>query len=96
MNWELNYEILSRIFTTRKKELKKLDAFAQKIIMKWISKNLINTENLRIHGKELKGNLKSFWRYRVGDYGLLADIQDENITILLIKIGHRREIYDKK
>ena len=52
MNWELNYEIPSRIFTTRKKELKKLDAFAQKIIMKWISKNLINTENLRIHGKE--------------------------------------------
>ncbi|KDE66417.1 hypothetical protein IX329_002142 [Fusobacterium necrophorum] len=77
-----------------KKELKKLDAFTQKIIMKWICKNLIDTENLRIHGKELKGNLKCFWRYRVGNYRLLADIQDETVTILSIKIGHRKEIYE--
>lgn len=77
-----------------KKELKKLDAFTQKIIMKWIYKNLIDTENPRIHGKELKGNLKCFWRYRVGNYRLLADIQDETVTILSIKIGHRKEIYE--
>lgn len=78
-----------------KKELQKLDGFSQKIIMKWIYKNLMNTENPRLHGKELKGTLKCFWRYRIGDYRLLADIQDEAVVILLVNIGHRKETYDQ-
>lgn len=77
-----------------KKNLKKLDSFSQKLIMKWIHKNLLDTTNPRIHGKELKGDLKGFWRYRVGDYRIIADIQDDIVTILVVKIGHRREIYD--
>lgn len=77
-----------------KKNLKKLDSFSQKLIMKWIHKNLLDATNPRTHRKELKGELKGFWRYRVGDYRILADIQDDIVTILVVKMGHRREIYD--
>lgn len=76
-----------------KKDLKKLDISIQKIILKWIKKNLLECENPRVHGKLLVGNLKGYWRYKVGNYRILCDIQDEKITILVLEIGHRRDIY---
>lgn len=76
-----------------KKDLKKLDISIQKIILKWIKKNLLECENPRVHGKSLVGNLRGYWRYRVGNYRILCDIQDEKITILVLEIGHRRDIY---
>lgn len=78
-----------------KQKLKKLDIFTQKMILKWIQKNLIQTENPKLYGKELKGNLKSIWCYRVGNYRILVDIQDSTLVILILKIGHRREFYKK-
>ena len=55
--------------------------------------NLINTENPRIKGKALTSDLKGLWRYRVGDYRILAEIQDTKIVILILDIGHRSKIY---
>jgi len=46
-----------------------------------------------MHGKPLKGNLKGVWRYRVGDYRLFADIQDDKLVIFLFEVAHRKEIY---
>lgn len=46
------------------------------------------------HGKGLTANRSGEWRYRVGDYRILAQIDDNKITILLLNIGHRRDIYD--
>ncbi len=76
------------------KDLKKLDSQTRKLILSWIEKNLVNCSDPRIHGKALKGRLRDEWRYRVGDYRILANIQDDKILILVLKIGHRREIYD--
>ena len=76
------------------KDLKKLDSQTRKLILSWIEKNLVNCSDPRIHGKALRGNLRDEWRYRVGDYRILANIQDDKILILVLKIGHRREIYD--
>ena len=73
--------------------IKKMDSLTSKIIRNWIEKNLINTENPRIKGKALTGDLKGLWRYRVGDYRILADIQDDKIVILILDIGHRSKIY---
>ena len=73
--------------------IKKLDSSASKLIRTWIEKNLINTENPRIKGKALTGDLKGLWRYRVGDYTILAEIQDDKIVILILDIGHRSKIY---
>lgn len=75
------------------KKFRKLDFVTQRTIAKWIKKNLEGCENPRVHGKALSGNLKGLWRYRIGDYRLLVDIQDDKLIIVAVDIGHRREIY---
>ena len=75
------------------KEFKKLDKFTQKILATWIDKNLEGCENPRILGKGLTSNRSGQWRYRIGDYRVIVNIQDEKLIILALEIGHRREIY---
>lgn len=75
------------------KELKKLDKHTALFITAWIRKNLEGCSNPRQHGKGLTANRSGQWRYRVGDYRLIAEIQDDKIIILIVQIGHRREIY---
>ncbi len=77
------------------KQLKKLDKQTVRVIKNWVIKNLVNSTDPRLHGKALKGNLNGIWRYRVGDYRLLATIKEDIITIYIFEIGHRREIYKK-
>jgi mRNA interferase RelE/StbE len=55
---------------------------------------VLKDENPRTSGKALKGNLGGLWRYRVGDYRVLCEIQDAKLTVLALAIGNRREIYD--
>lgn len=82
-------------FTQRAlKDLKKLDRPTAALILGWVRKNLENCENPRLHGKGLTANRSGQWRYRVGDYRLLAEISDNTITILILNVGHRREIYE--
>lgn len=78
------------------KQLKKLDKPTASLIIGWIEKNLVDCENPRQYGKGLVANHRGEWRYRIGNYRLIADIQDEKIVILIMSIGHRREIYEKK
>lgn len=75
------------------KELKKLDRSVRALIIGWIEKNLIGCENPRQHGKGLTANRSGQWRYRVGNYRLLAEIQEEKIVILILSVGHRSEVY---
>lgn len=76
-----------------RKTLKKMDPHQARIIMAWIKKNLVDTENPRLHGKGLVANHSGEWRYRIGNYRLIADINDQTITILILEIGHRKDIY---
>ncbi|MDY4128562.1 MAG: type II toxin-antitoxin system RelE/ParE family toxin [Peptostreptococcus porci] len=87
--------MMYQIVTTDKfdKSFNKLDRYTQKIIKSWIEKNLMNCENPRLHGKGLTANRNGQWRYRVGNYKILADIQDNNIVLVLVDIGHRSRIY---
>lgn len=78
------------------KEFEKMDKYIVKIIKNWIVKNLENTYDPRLKGKELKGNLKGIWRYRIGDYRLFAKINDKEFLIFFFEVGHRKEIYKKK
>ncbi len=83
-------------FTTQAlKGLKKLDKPAASLITGWIKKNIEGCENPRIHGKALAADKAGQWRYRVGDYRILALIRDDVVTILIINIGHRRDIYNR-
>ena len=76
-----------------KKELKKLDKYTQKIILLWLNKNLEGCKDPRVHGKPLTADRVGQWRYRIGDYRVIAKIEDNKLIILVIAIGHRREIY---
>ena len=75
------------------KDLQKIDKPIANALFGWIEKNLNNVEDPRIHGKALKGKLSSFWRYRIGDYRILASIEDDKLIIFVIKVGHRKEVY---
>ncbi|MGN1131480.1 MAG: type II toxin-antitoxin system RelE/ParE family toxin, partial [Ruminococcus sp.] len=66
------------------KQLKKLDKPTASLILGWIEKNLVNCENPRQHGKGLTANHKGKWRYRIGDYRLIANIEDDKILILIL------------
>ena len=76
------------------KDLKKLDKYTAKLILAWIEKNLEGCADPRVHGKGLTANRSGQWRYRIGDYRLLAEIQDDKLVILALSVGHRREVYE--
>ena len=83
------------IFTEKaKKQLKKLDKHISALIIGWIEKNIENSTNPRLYGKGLVGNKAGQWRYRIGDYRIICEIQDDKIIVLILEIGHRKEIYD--
>ncbi len=86
-----------RVHYTKKAEkiLSKLDSFDRKLILSWIGKNLEGCANPRAHGKSLVGNKSGEWRYRVGDYRIIAEIQDDRVVILVVALGHRRDVYEK-
>jgi len=90
--------MIEKTYTVRyekqaQKTLKKMDKHQAMLILSWVTKNLEGTDSPRIHGKGLVGNKSGQWRYRIGDYRLLANIDDETITILVLEIGHRRDVY---
>ena len=74
------------------KTLKKMDKHQSLLIMGWIKKNLVNCTDPRQHGKGLVANRSGEWRYKIGDYRLIVDINDEIVTILILEIGHRKDI----
>ncbi|MPM15523.1 hypothetical protein SDC9_61894 [bioreactor metagenome] len=74
------------------KQLKKLDKHITALIIGWLRKNLEGCADPRRHGQGLTADSGSQWRYRVGDYRILAEIQDEKIIVLVLSIGHRSEI----
>ena len=77
------------------KEIDKLDRNIRRFILSWINKNLVGCENPRQYGSALTGNHKNHWRYRIGNYRVIADIKDDKITIVIITVGHRKNAYDE-
>ncbi len=76
------------------KTLQKMDKQIAKMIIAWIEKHLEDCHDPRLQGKGLSHNKKNIWRYRVGNYRLLANIQEDELIILVIDVGHRKEIYN--
>ena len=76
-----------------KKQMRKLDKYTASMILGWIRKNLEGCTDPRQHGKGLTANRTGQWRYRIGDYRLIAEIEDDRIIILILSIGHRKDIY---
>lgn len=75
------------------KQLSKMDPGVRRIVVSWLIKNIDGCTDPRAHGKGLTGNHAGEWRYRIGDYRVLCEIKDDELLVLAIEIGHRREIY---
>ena len=81
------------ITRTPEKQIKKLDRAAQVSILRFLRERIQNAENPRRLGKPLHGDKVGLWRYRVSDYRLICAIQDEKITGLVLRVGHRKDVY---
>lgn len=75
------------------KQLRKLDTHTARIIVAWLDKNINGCQDPRAHGKGLVSNRSGQWRYRIGDYRVLCDIQDSELVVLALEVGHRRNVY---
>jgi mRNA interferase RelE/StbE len=75
-------------------ELRKLDAAVQVRIAKYLRQRIAPLLDPRSLGAPLNGELKNLWRYRVGDYRLICDIRDSGLLILVVHVGHRKDVYD--
>jgi mRNA interferase RelE/StbE len=82
-----------RLSDDAKRDLQKLDKPLQKRITSFLLDRLQTTDNPRLTDKALQGRFSGLWRYRVGDFRLLCRIEDNELIILVIEIGHRKEIY---
>lgn len=87
MNWSLEYS------EKAKKQISKLDPTKRTIILSWMDKNINNCENPRLHGKGLVGDHSGEWRYRIGHYRILCEIQDSKLVVLTLSVGHRSSVY---
>lgn len=87
MVWEIEFT------KTAEKQISKINRQAQRNILSFLRERVKPADNPRQFGKPLQGDKVGLWRYRVGDYRLICDIQDKRITILVLKLGHRKEVY---
>ena len=76
------------------RELSKLGPKDAGRILKFLSRRVAKSDDPRTIGEALHGSrLGEFWKYRVGDYRLICKIEDDRLLVLVLRIGHRREIY---
>lgn len=75
------------------KQLRKLDKHQAKLITQWLYANIDGIEDPHSRGKGLEANLSGLWRYRVGNYRVLCQIDDGNLIVLALSVGHRRDVY---
>ena len=76
------------------KQLRKLDPAAARRILEFLRKRVAPARDPRSLGAALKGDeLGQFWKYRIGDYRVIAEIRDREVRIVVVRLGHRREVY---
>ncbi|WP_263380817.1 type II toxin-antitoxin system RelE family toxin [Granulicella paludicola] len=88
MAWQIEFDPVA------KRELDKLDPQIARRLLQFLHTRLAPLEDPRSLGEALHGStLRHLWKYRVGDYRLIADIQDGRLRILIVRVGNRREVY---
>lgn len=75
------------------KELDELDKPIARRIAKFLCERLGKLDDPRKIGVRLQGTLSEFWRYRVGNYRIICSLEHERLVVLVLRIGHRREVY---
>jgi mRNA interferase RelE/StbE len=78
------------------KELNRLDNQHVKRILRFLFDKIATPDDPRRFGEPLKHNLSGLWKYRVGEHRIICDIHNNTITIFVVRIGHRKNVYKKK
>ncbi|MDR1398024.1 MAG: type II toxin-antitoxin system RelE/ParE family toxin [Desulfarculales bacterium] len=89
MSWKIEFT------PEAKTDLSKIDSVNAKRILKFLHNRLQKMDNPRKIDESLKGALREFWRYRVGDYRIICRVEDQIITVFVVTVGHRREVYKR-
>ena len=90
MAWQIEFD------PAAVKELAKLDKPVARRIVQFLRERVAPLKDPRSLGEALRGDaLGSFWKYRLGDYRVVAEIIDRRVVIIVVRIGHRREVYRK-
>jgi mRNA interferase RelE/StbE len=88
MAWRIEYD------AGAEKDLSKLDRKIARRIIKFLGQRVAKLDDPRSIGEALKGStLGDFWKYRVGDYRIIADIQDKVLRIYIIEVDNRKQVY---
>jgi mRNA interferase RelE/StbE len=86
--WTIEFDDRAR------RELRKLAPQTQQLILRYLRERIAGSSDPRQFGKPLRMNLAGLWRYRVGDYRLICRIEEHRLVVLVLKVGHRREVYE--
>jgi mRNA interferase RelE/StbE len=86
--WKVEFDDRAR------KELRRLDRQAQINILAYLRNRIATQEDPRRFGDPLRKNLSGFWKYRIGPYRVICDIQDGVVMVRAVRIGHRKNVYD--
>jgi len=90
MIWKVEFD------RNAERELSKLDHQHARRVLAFLSERVAPLEDPRSIGEALKGSkLGEFWKYRVGDYRIIVRIEDEKLLVLIMRIGHRRDVYER-
>jgi len=85
--WTIDYT------STAKNQLRKLDKQSAKRILDYLDERVSSKDDPRSSGKALTGPLGGLWRYRIGDFRVICNIQDDALRILVVQLAHRRDVY---
>lgn len=88
MIWRVEFDDRAR------KELRRLDRQAQTNILRYLRDRISTHEDPRRFGDSLRKNMSGFWKYRIGPYRIICDIQEYVVTVRDVRIGHRKNVYD--
>ncbi len=76
------------------KQLKKIDIAASKRIMKYLRDRLMNQDDPTVFGKPLLHDKSGLWRYHIDNYRMICEIKNDEVIILVLRVGHRKDIYE--
>jgi mRNA interferase RelE/StbE len=87
LTWNVEWDERAR------KELRRLDPSAQREILRYLRERVDGADDPRRYGRALRGARHGLWRYRIGAYRLICKIEDDRLVVLVLAVGHRKDIY---
>jgi mRNA interferase RelE/StbE len=88
LTWTIEWDDRAR------RELRRLDPSVQRDILAFLRQRIAVDDDPRRHGKGLRYAMQGLWRYRIRDYRIICRIEDDHLVVLILKVGHRKHVYD--